>query len=361
MKRVVIVTRDVVGERMAGPGIRALHLSEELSRHFDVTLVASGDLADQSEFTVAEFGSREASEAAKRADLLFGQPIRGLRARSGQRVVYDLFAPVFLELEHVRKGMGVRMLIHRLMDQLRLRRALRVGDLLVAATPAQNRLYAGLARKWGLDVPVERWVTVPFGVENTDPPAVERRDDELFLWNGGVWPWLDEQTAIAAIASLRARGSDVRLLFLGAGRPGEEIALRSASGAVATEGVEWNSDWVPYRDRHRWIGRARGIVMLHHHSEEALYSIRTRFFDALWCGVPVVATRGGWVAELVEEHSLGVVVAPGDVAGVAEAIETLRTDDDFHRAAVARLGELREEFRWKRVAEPLVTAMNGLF
>src|SRR5438067_7841939 len=37
---VVIATPDVVGERMAGPGIRAFHFAEELSKHFPTTLMA---------------------------------------------------------------------------------------------------------------------------------------------------------------------------------------------------------------------------------------------------------------------------------------------------------------------------------
>ena len=37
---VVIHTPDVVGERMAGPGIRAWHLARELARHVEVRLIA---------------------------------------------------------------------------------------------------------------------------------------------------------------------------------------------------------------------------------------------------------------------------------------------------------------------------------
>jgi len=34
MTDVVVVTPDVVGERMAGPGIRAYHLAAEIGRRF---------------------------------------------------------------------------------------------------------------------------------------------------------------------------------------------------------------------------------------------------------------------------------------------------------------------------------------
>src|SRR2546430_5965250 len=37
---VVVATPDVVGKRMAGPGIRAWHLADELAKHFPTTLIA---------------------------------------------------------------------------------------------------------------------------------------------------------------------------------------------------------------------------------------------------------------------------------------------------------------------------------
>ena len=40
---VVVHTPDVVGERMAGPGIRAWHLARELARHVPTTLIAKSE------------------------------------------------------------------------------------------------------------------------------------------------------------------------------------------------------------------------------------------------------------------------------------------------------------------------------
>ena len=39
---VVVATPDVVGERMAGPGIRATYIARELSKIANVTLIAGG-------------------------------------------------------------------------------------------------------------------------------------------------------------------------------------------------------------------------------------------------------------------------------------------------------------------------------
>ena len=43
MDNVVIHTPDVVGDRMAGPGIRAWHIAEELAKHVPTTLIAQSE------------------------------------------------------------------------------------------------------------------------------------------------------------------------------------------------------------------------------------------------------------------------------------------------------------------------------
>ena len=317
MFSVVVVTRDVVGERMAGPGIRAWHLAEELRKHFPTTLIAKGSPSD---------GLREAS-------VIIGQPARGLRRRRrGQRIVFDLFDPVLLELrEMYGTNPNARQRVHVLAEWWRLRRALTTGDLFLCATPQQRELYPAVA---------ERIVEVPFGAEQNAPHAAVR--DNVIVWGGGLWPWLDPETATAAVAKVNAEGVSAVLLFLGRNRPG---------GAVI-------SDWVPYAERLDPIAKCKVAIMLHHDTPEARYSIRTRFFDALAASVPVVATAGGFVADLVEKETLGIVVPPGDVDAVAAAIRTLITDDAFHARCVSNLERVRPRFSWDIVTRPLVEVLE---
>lgn len=97
--------------------------------------------------------------------------------------------------------------------------------------------------------------------------------------------------------------------------------------------------------------------MLHRRTAEAEYSIRTRLFDAIAAGIPVVATAGGFAAELVEQEGLGIVVAPGDVPGVADALRRLLTDDGFYAGCVRSLQRIQPRFAWEVVTQPLVSAI----
>jgi glycosyltransferase involved in cell wall biosynthesis len=76
--------------------------------------------------------------------------------------------------------------------------------------------------------------------------------------------------------------------------------------------------------------------------------------------VPVVATEGGFAADLVEREGLGIVVPPEDPARVADAIEKILRDDDFRARSVTRLREQRDRFRWSDVCRPLVDAIGEL-
>src|SRR6266576_5492744 len=91
---VVVVTPDAVGERMAGPGIRATYLARELGKHFPTTLIAHGvgqTLLSVQDSTGRSACATPARDAIRNADVLIGQPVRGFfKRRPGQRMVYDL-------------------------------------------------------------------------------------------------------------------------------------------------------------------------------------------------------------------------------------------------------------------------------
>jgi hypothetical protein len=122
--------------------------------------------------------------------------------------------------------------------------------------------------------------------------------------------------------------------------------------------VSANDHWVPYRERLAWLRAGKIAIMLHRRTAEAEYSIRTRLFDAIAAGIPVIATAGGFAAELVEQESLGIVVPPGDAAAVADAIRKLLTDDEIYSVCVQSLERIRPRFAWEVVTRPLIGAIQ---
>ncbi|HET7707694.1 MAG TPA: glycosyltransferase [Thermoanaerobaculia bacterium] len=362
MSTIVVETPDVVGERMAGPAIRAWHLAHELAAVAPTSLVAKleGTQLPAGPVKLIPRGSADAGRAMRNADVLVGQPARGFRKwRRAQHVAFDMFDPTVLELRELYgSAPSLRQRVHLAAEWSRLCYALEMADLLICASPQQKKFYAQLQSS---DAP---WIEVPFGVDLAETRACEKPKDNVVIWGGGVWAWLDPQTAIEAVHRVNASGVRCKLLFLGRARPNRDLIdrrrddrfeqLLDASGPD----VSANPEWVPYRERLSWLRSGKVAIMLHRPTPEAEYSIRTRLFDAIAAGVPVVATEKGFAADLVAREGLGIVVPPGDVAAVTAALRRLLTDDVFHASCVQSLERLRPRYSWEVVARPLVEAVR---
>jgi glycosyltransferase involved in cell wall biosynthesis len=311
----------------------------------------------KSSFPMLEWRSPEARAAMHEATVLIGQPARGFRRlRPGQRIIYDLFDPVLLELQEMYgRHPSPRQRIHVLAEKWRLRRALAEGDLLICATSTQRELYGDDGRM----------IEVPFGAEAGDEGAgTPPRREDLIVWGGGTWEWLDPRTAVEAVVRLNRDGVSCRLLFLGRWRPNRDLVDRrreSRFDLLVASGAPYvfaNEQWVPYGERLSWLRRCKIAMMLHRPTSEARYSIRTRLFDAIAATTPVIATEEGFAAELVSQQRLGIVVPPSDVDAVSEAIGRLLRDDVFHAECVSNLERIRPQFAWPVVARPLIEAVS---
>jgi glycosyltransferase involved in cell wall biosynthesis len=359
MSTVVVATPDVVGARMAGPGIRALHLARQLAAVAPTTLIAK--VEDGGGFSAVDRDSAEAREALRNARVLIGQPARGFRKHHrDQRIVYDLFDPTVLELRELYGTFpSLRQRVHLAAEWWRLSAALMTADLLMTAAPQQRRFYAALQSG---DAP---WIDVSFGIDAQELSSCDKPQANVIVWGGGVWEWLDPKTAIDAVLDVNAHGLACKLLFLGRSRPNRDLVDRRRADrfdALLARGGEHVSapvDWVPYAERLSWLRSGKIAIMLHRSTAEAEYAIRTRLFDAIAAGVPVIATEKGFAAELVQEEGLGVVVPAEDVGAVAGAIRKLLTDDVFRSRCVMNLERLRPQYAWNVVTRPLTDAVKA--
>ncbi len=359
MSTVVVATPDVVGARMAGPGIRAWHLARELAKVAPTTLIAK--VEDAGEMHALDRDSQQAREVMRDARVLIGQPARGFRKRRrDQRIVFDLFDPTVLELRELYGTFpSLRQRVHLAAEWWRLSAALMTADLLVAAAPQQRRFYQSLQSN---DAP---WIDVPFGIDTAELSTCEKPQANVIVWGGGVWEWLDPKTAIDAVLSLNSDGLACKLLFLGRTRPNRDLVDRRRSDRfdqlleLGGEYVSAPVDWVPYAERLSWLRSGKIAIMLHRSTAEAEYAIRTRLFDAIAAGIPVIATERGFAAELVEREGLGIVVPPEDVGAVAGAIKKLLTDDVFRSACVMNLERVRPRYAWEVVTRPLTDAVKA--
>jgi len=390
-RKIVVVSNDHVGSRMAGPGIRYLNFARELRAEGDVTLVVpfETDLEpDGFALVVANAGDAVAmAPVTAGADCVVAQrlPVRTMRAlaRTRTRRIYDLYAPGHFEIlaldthEGAERQPASALELNVLIQTV----ALKTGDAFVCASEIQRDLWLGALSQirridhegYARDPSLRSLIdVVPFGIE-TEPPRPSQRvlkgvlpgigvDDRVLLWPGGIWNWLDPLTVIDAVAEIARRRDDVRLVFLGLQHPNPNVPdmrmTRQAVGRAEELGLRdrvvfFNEGWVPYDQRGQYLLEADVGVSAHFDDLEARFAFRTRLLDCFWAGLPVVTTFGDSLGDLVERRGLGSAVAPGDVVGWVAALETLLTDADAYECARSSIAAVRDEYLWPRVVEPL--------
>jgi glycosyltransferase involved in cell wall biosynthesis len=389
--RVLFVYGDRIGSSMGGVGIRAVELARAVRDALGAEVTIAAAETDGGEvgvpvFRYAPHAPRALASHLAEADAVIAQPGWPLLMRrlshSGARLIFDLYDPeVFGTLqnfEHRRAPLRALMAAYA---ADRVGGALRVGHHAICASERQRDLWIGAMLAAGLITPevYDRDPTlrtlldvVPYGVPPAAParsPGVALRqrlgvgDDEIVLWNGGLWSWFDAPTAIRAIAALRQRRPRAHLLFMGASSAGPAARATQQAQELARElgllgdGVIFNDTWVPYEERADWLLEADCAISTHVEHLETRFSSRTRLLDCFWAGLPVVCTRGDELAARVELEDLGAAVPPGDPAAVAEALDrVLRRGREPYAQPLAAAAA---DHAWPRVVEPLLRWLSG--
>jgi GT2 family glycosyltransferase len=383
-RRIVIVTGEPLGAKMAGPAIRAWEIAKALAPEHDVQLVSTGSCSlDSPDFTVRSASGRDLRKLEAWCDVLIFQglllSIHPWLQRSRKVLVADIYDPFHLEvLEQLRDSSDA----HRAQTQKDTVDALNVqltrGDFFLCASPKQRDFWlgqlAGLGRinphTYDEDENLDSLISVvPFGLDEAPPvrnrPAIKGVvpgigvDDKVIMWGGGVYNWFDPLTLISAMDRLRERRPDAKLFFLGMRHPNPDVpemvmaaqarALSARLGLTDTH-VFFNADWVAYEDRANYLLDSDIGVSCHLQHVETAFSFRTRILDYLWAGLPVVSTRGDELGDRVGREGLGAAVAPGDPRAFAAACSELLADPEPARA---RVRAVAAELTWDRVVAPL--------
>lgn len=390
--RVLVITGDPVGERMAGPAIRAWNIAGALADRGHETVLVSLTAADRAEGRFDIVHVRPGDEAAMarleaRADIIIFQG-HALQAfdtirRSRKIMVIDIYDPMHLEQLEQARSLPPEVWDRAVTEATDVLNAqLRRADFLLCASERQRQFYLGQLSALGRlspqtyasDPDFRRLLdVVPFGLSETQPAHTRDalkgvragigRSDKLLLWAGGLYDWFDPHTLIRAVALLAETRPEVRLFFLGTQHPHPgvpEMPIVASSRALARElgaadrTVFFNDSWVDYDDRQNHLLEADAGVSTHFDHIETTFSFRTRILDYLWGGLPMVVTDGDHFADLVRAEGLGVVVPAQDPVALAAALEKVLFDDQFAAGARDNVLRVREQYEWSTVLAPLL-------
>jgi glycosyltransferase involved in cell wall biosynthesis len=379
--RIAYHCEDVVGARMAGPGIRAVELARRLAARHQVTLVAEGAGELQGEPFRA---SRDLGAVLRDSDAFiaqgFGFPLPHL-LRFGGRVMLDLYDPVQLEhLARIGSAPTADQIVEVGYVRRRLQYLIRRADHVLCASLPQRAHWLGWMGASGrlspqalaADPEASRLIAiVPFGVPETPPrkgnsplrQAIGAApDDRIALWAGGLWDWMDPALAVRATGIAQRRVPRLKLALLAGQRPGKAAPpMRAAADearSVAGPGVHFVDAWVPYEERGAWLLDADLAVSAHRPSLEAELAFRTRLLDCLWTALPAACTAGDVLAMEGEHDGWAFTAPPGDAEAFANAIVAL-CDPAANEKARAAATRAAKDRTWQRSADVVLRLLEG--
>jgi len=382
-----VLTTDVLGERMAGPAIRAYQIALDLSADHDVTLASTAacDLGTH-DFRCFKVNGSALKALVAGADLVIFQGFITDRhpwlLRTDKILIADLYDPIHLEqLEQMRarpaaeRRNAVDATVRLLNEQLAR------ADFIMCASEGQRTLWLGQLAALGRinpdtyddDSSLRSLIAVcPFGVPSEPArrtaPAIRDvvpgigGDDKVIIWAGGVYNWFDPETLIKAVDRLRKTRPKVRLFFLGMQHPNPAVPeMRAAAQArrladeLGLTGVHvfYNEGWVRYDDRQNYLLDADVGVSTHFVHLETTFSFRTRILDYLWVGLPVVATVGDAFEALNDVRQFGIAIPECDVEALAAALDTVLFDTAAAGRFAANSRATGEMLRWPQALSPL--------
>ena len=386
---VLLISHDIVGPVMAGPGIRYYQLAKVLAPHADVTLAipkASPGTLEEPPCPVVQYDPSAwdtlAPHVAAAAVCVFPSDVAGAfpqLADVDACLVVDGYDPLLAEWLALHGNRNPAHLSADWRDRLaQLNRQYTLGDFFLCASDRQRDWWIGLLESNGrvnpatyqTDPSLRKLVdVVAYGMPDAPPvhsrPVVKGvwdgidTSNKLILWGGGLWSWLDPVTAIRAVELVYRQRQDVRLVFPGTRHPNPELdALptrhRRARAAAKETGLLnkaiFFGDWVPYADWQSLLLECDLALTLHFDTLETRLAFRSRVLEYMWAKLPIVASEGDAAAELVQRYALGRVVHYNDVEGVAAAMVDL-LDNPADKAGFAAAAQ---ELSWQSVAEPLI-------
>jgi len=355
--RVTFLSRDFP-PRIGGIGDHTDHLAGELARRgHEVTVLCAPPAEPRDAFTVrADVPRWDATGIARllravdasRPDAILWQynPFmlgrRGLAPASG-RLARALArgAPLIVlahELWFPWGREGLKGFLWAVAQRVQTASVLRAADAVVVTTDARARSVARLHRR-------VRVVPIGANIEPGDAPATDARESlgippDAFVVThfGSVGPGRNLAPAFEAVARLRARGVDARLVLAGNTGPFERpLAL---NGSMQTTGV------LPREQLSSVL--AASDVYLHPDPAGPAAGRRGSLTAALAHGLPIVAYRGPDIPPQLQDGRNVVLVEPV-LRALADALGAIAADPGHAR----RLGEAAREtyrsvFSWER-------------
>ena len=349
MSRVLLVCPEPLGHgHPAGVGIRFLEMQRVLRDDGHSVTLLCPPMTPES---VAQHDADVAIVQGHAANDFFahGRPMP---------TVVDLYDPYIIENFHYYESRGAEVFTH---DHATLIQSLVRGDFFLCASESQRLFWLGVMLAVGrlnpivfeTDPRLESLMAIaPFGV----PPFRERTaPDESRVLFGGIYDWYDPILAIDAIAMTRESVADISLTFNM--HPNPSLTPQGKTAEAMDYVAKHRLDslirfepWFEYERRAEFFDRFTIALLTFPQSLETELSMRTRIYDYLWGGLPIVSSPAPGTNEILERYDCVIVVDSQSPRVIADAVVRAISEQATMRSATE---SFVREHQWSDALRPL--------
>lgn len=195
----------------------------------------------------------------------------------------------------------------------------------------------------------ERLRVIPPGFSRFDPAVSARSSGArpVLLCVGALTERKGQETVLRACSLLGKRDFSLVLAGSATEEPGYARRVAEAAGAPPLAGKVSITGHLAKEEICRLMA---GADLLVHAAPWEAYGIALA--EAMWAGLPVIASRGGAVPELVTSGVEGFLYEPGDFRELADRISLLLDNSDLRaRMGAAARSRAEELYTWERTCE----------
>ncbi|MFA5864840.1 MAG: glycosyltransferase family 4 protein [Phycisphaerae bacterium] len=226
---------------------------------------------------------------------------------------------------------------------------LKFTDAVISPT---HEMYRNLIKK---GVSSKQIHVIPNGIDiaaNERPVRKKHGGRNVLLYLGRLSKEKDPIHLLRALAILKQRGLDVELILAGAGpeRQRLENEIRNLNLNEFVKMPGYISNVLPFL--------TEADILVNPSRTECMPNT---ILEAMWSGLPVVATNVGGVGEMIRDGIDGLLCPPKDAKTLADTLERLIADPDLaKRLAESAYQRIINEFSFEKHIEATLKVYNGL-
>jgi glycosyltransferase involved in cell wall biosynthesis len=253
-----------------------------------------------------------------------GMALASRKKATGVKLVYEVHGLASVDFRTVYPS-EVKVVEQSYPLKQQEERCFKMADRLLAG----SQLIADHLKKRGVEPERLQVLRPAVDLQLFEEAATEPGPSGTILYLGSLMPWQGVQSLLGAMAELPHQFPARLLLVV----PRLEPFLREVRGKIQMMGIARKVeilDPVPFEKLPPVLSRANVCVapLGNHEHNQLAASTPHKLLVYMAAGKPVVASRQPVIEELIEDGVHGILYAPGDTKGLAEAMKALLLDKE---------------------------------